>query len=382
MAFDPPTLLTLTIAIAAAAAMYLLIEWRSARDSALPCWAAGFATITIGSSLSLLRAYGYFTVGIWLANGLLIFAHWMFLLGVIRFVGGQASRSWALLPLVWSLLLLLPEGPESSRLYLIVNSLLVGAVSLRASALLRLEPDLATVGTRQLHYVLMVHGAFYMAKAAITLLPGTLIDLSVFRGVIIRVSLVEGVMAILLIALSMTGTVRYRRESLIKRLAESDPLTSLYNRRGFEVRARRSLTNASADNPGALLLVDIDHFKLANDLHGHAAGDFLLVTLSDLARQILPEGALKTRLGGDEFAFLLNDTSAQQIQRVGDELRERFSEVAAKAFITPHPVTLSLGATLFSHPPKDLTALLEQSDRALYEAKRNGRDRLEVLAND
>ncbi len=305
----------------------------------------------------------------------------MFLLGVIRFVGGRPSRLWALLPVLWSLLLLLPESPESSKLYLIVNSLLVGLVSLRASALLRLEPDMATVGTRQLYYVLLVHGAFYMAKAATPLIPGTLIDLSIFRGAIIRVSLVEGVMAILLIALSMTGTVRYRRESLIKHLAESDPLTSLYNRRGFEVRARRSLANVSADNPAALLLIDIDHFKLANDLHGHAAGDFLLVTLSDLTRQILPEGALKTRLGGDEFAFLLSDTSAEQIQHVADELRARFSEVAAKAFNTPHPVTLSLGATLFIHPPKDLTTLLEQSDRALYEAKRNGRDRLEILVN-
>ncbi|RUR32240.1 GGDEF domain-containing protein [Vreelandella nanhaiensis] len=381
MAFDPPTILTLTIAIAAAAAISLLIEWRSARDSALLYWAAGFATITVGCSLSLLRAYGYFVVGVWFANGLLIFAHWMFLLGVIRFVGGRPSRLWTLLPALWSLLLLLPEGPESSKLYLIANSLLVGFVSLRASALLRLEPDMATVGTRQLHYVLLAHGVFYIAKAAMPLIPGTLIDLSIFRGVIIRVSLVEGVMAILLIALSMTGTVRYRRESVIKRLAESDPLTSLYNRRGFEACARRSLANVTPAHPGALLLIDIDHFKLANDLHGHAAGDFLLITLSDLAQQILPEGALKARLGGDEFAFLLSDTSAQQIRCVGEELRVRFNEVATKTFNTPYPVTLSLGATLFSQPPKDLNALLEQSDQALYEAKRNGRDRLEVLAN-
>lgn len=381
MAFDPATILTLTIAIAAAAAIYLLLEWRSARDGSLLSWSAGFATITVGSSLSLLRDNGYFVVGIWFANGLLVLAHWLFLWGVIRFVDGRPSRLWWCLPVVWSLLLLLPQDSESSKFYLIVNSLLVGFISLRASALLKLEPDIATVGTRQLHYALLVHGLFYMAKAAVTLLPGTLIDLAIFRGTIIRISLVEGVMAILLIALSMTGTVRYRRESMIKRLAERDPLTSLYNRRGFEVRARRSLANATEDNPGALLLIDIDHFKLANDLHGHAAGDFLLVTLSDLTRQILPEGALKTRLGGDEFAFLLSETSAEQIQQVAEELRARFSEVAAKAFNTPHPVTLSLGATLFSHPPKDLTTLLEQSDRALYEAKRNGRDRLEVLVN-
>ena len=379
MAFDPPTILTLTIAIAAAAAVYLLLEWRSARDGSLLSWSAGFATITVGCCLSLLRANGYFLVGIWFANGLLVLAHWLFLLGVIRFVGGRLSRLWWCLPAVWSLLLLLPDGPESSKVYLIVNSLLVGFISLRASALLRLEPDMANVGTRQLHYALLVHGLFYIAKAAVTLMPGTLIDLAIFRGAIIRISLVEGVMAILLIALSMTGTVRYRRESMIKRLAERDPLTSLYNRRGFETRTRRNLANVSSAHPGALLLIDIDHFKLANDFHGHAAGDYLLVTLSDLARQILPDETLKARLGGDEFAFLLSDTSAQQIESFGDELRARFYEAAAKTFNTPQPVTLSLGATLFSQP-KDLSTLLEQSDQALYEAKRNGRDRLTILA--
>lgn len=237
MAFDPATMLSLTLAIAAAAALYLLLEWRSVKELALLYWAAGFATVFVGSSLSLLRASGHLFIGIWLANGLLVLAHWLFLLGVIRFVGERLLALWWCWVALWCAMLALPFDPAGTKIYLIVNSLIVGLLSLRASAALKLAPDVATLGTQQLHYVLMIHGLFYVAKGTSTLLPGTLIDLTVFQGTIIRVSLVEGVMAILLIALSMTGTVRYRRERQIEHLAERDPLTVLLNRRGFEARA-------------------------------------------------------------------------------------------------------------------------------------------------
>lgn len=377
MAFDPATMLSLTLAIAAAA-LYLLLEWRSVKELALLYWAAGFATVFVGSSLSLLRASGHLFIGIWLANGLLVLAHWLFLLGVIRFVGERLPALWWCWVALWCAMLALPFDPAGTKVYLIVSSLIVGLLSLRASAALKLAPDVATLGTQQLRYVLMIHGLFYVAKGTITLLPGTLIDLTVFRGTIIRVSLVEGVMAILLIALSMTGTVRYRRERQIEHLAERDPLTVLLNRRGFEARAARRLAEVSPSAPGALILVDIDHFKQVNDLHGHAAGDRLLVTLADLARQTLPPGSLEARLGGDEFAFLINDTSAEELSHIGETLRQRF-HMAATAFAAPQTASLSLGVILFDTPPSSLDALIDQSDRALYDAKRRGRNRMTVL---
>lgn len=81
MALDPPTMLTISIALAAAAALYLAIEWRSVREPSLLFWSAGFATITIGSTLALLRGIGLLLIGIWFANGLLVVAHWFFLVG-------------------------------------------------------------------------------------------------------------------------------------------------------------------------------------------------------------------------------------------------------------------------------------------------------------
>jgi len=379
MTLDPLTMLTITIALAAAAALYLAVEWGSVRESSLLFWSAGFAIISIGSLLALLRSNGFLLIGIWFANGLLVTAHWLFLLGVARFTEARLSRRWYLIFLLWLGMLLLPSEPWWSKVMLAVNSSLVGVLMLRASLLLRPHGKSLSVGAVQLRYVLLFHGLFYFAKALSAAMPGALIDLAAFRGEIIQVSLVEGAMAIMLIALSMTGTERYRREKRIARLAARDPLTALYNRRALEVRAPRLLHDVSQTRPGALLLIDIDNFKLVNDLYGHSAGDRLLVALSEMIRAVLPDGALAGRLGGDEFVMLLAATSNEQILALADALREQFQSSTALSFQTPQPVTLSIGANLFDQPPADLATLIEQGDAALYESKRGGRDRLRLV---
>ena len=379
MALDPPTMLTLSIALAAAAALYLGIEWRSIRESSLLFWSAGFATITVGSTLALLRGSGLLLIGIWFANGLLVAAHWLFLLGVAHFTKRRLSRAWYLIFIIWLALLLLPGEQPWSKVVLLVNSLLIALLTLRASFLLRPHGKSLSVGAVQLRYVLLIHGVFYLIKAISAVVPGSLIDLAALRGEIIQISLVEGVMAIMLIALSMTGTERYRREKRIARLAARDPLTSLYNRRALEVRATPLLNEVSSSRPGALLLIDIDNFKLVNDLYGHTAGDRLLIALSRMIRSTLPKDALAARLGGDEFVILLSNASSERIVELGSALRGQFHKEASETFATPEAVTLSIGAILFDQPPASLTALIEQGDAALYESKRGGRNSIRLL---
>jgi len=379
MPLDPLTMLTLSVALAAAAALYLAIEWRSVREPSLLFWSAGFATITVGSTLALLRSNGFLLIGIWFANCLLVIAHFLFLLGVARFTQTRLSRGWSLIFIVWLALLLLPDGPTWSKVMFLANSLLVALATLRASFLLRPHGKSLSVGAVQLRYVLLVHGVFYVAKALTAVIPGTLIDLAALRGEIIQISLVEGAMAIMLIALSMTGTERYRREQQIARLAARDPLTALYNRRALEVRAPRLLESVSPTRPGALLLIDIDHFKPVNDLYGHTAGDRLLVALSEMIRAVLPSDALAARLGGDEFVILLNNATNERVISLGNALREQFQQIASQTFATPEPVTLSIGASLFDQPPASLATLIEQGDAALYASKRGGRDSLRLI---
>ena len=379
MTLDPPTILALTVALAAAAALYLAVEWRSVREPSLLCWSAGFATISIGSTLALLRINGYLMIGIWFANGLLVTAHFLFLLGVARFTQRRLSPVWLLMLVAWFCMLMLPSDPSWSKAMLAVQSLLVALPTLRASFLLRPHGKSLSIGAVQLRDVLLIHGAFYVAKALSVLIPGTLIDLAAFKGEIIQISLVEGAMAIMLIALSMTGSERYRREQQIARLAARDPLTALYNRRALDLRAPRLLAQVSPAQPGALLLIDIDNFKSVNDLYGHTAGDRLLIALSEMIRSVVPQGALAARLGGDEFVILLNPASTEQIVELGSSLRNQFQKLAAQTFTTPAPVTLSIGANLFDQPPPSLTALIEQGDTTLYETKRGGRDSIRLV---
>lgn len=379
MALDPITLLTMTIALAAAAALYLAVEWRTVRGPSLLFWSSGFAIISVGSTLALLRSSGILLIGIWFANGLLVTAHWLFLLGVARFTETRLSRAWYMIFALWLGLLLLPDQPWWSKVMLAANSLLVSLLMVKASGLLRPHGKSLSVGAVQLRYVLLAHGVFYFSKAVTAVMPGTLIDLAAFRGAIIQISLVEGTMAVMLIALSMTGSERHRREKRIARLAARDPLTALYNRRALEMRGQRLLDSVSAARPGALLLMDVDNFKLVNDLYGHSAGDRLLVALSEIIRSALPKGALVARLGGDEFVMLLSDTSSEQILALGRTLREAFHSIASETFSTPQPVTLSIGANLFSQPPPSLATLLERSDAALYESKRGGRNRIQLV---
>lgn len=379
MTLDPPTILTLSIALAAAAALYLAVEWRSVREPSLLFWAAGFATISLGSTLALLRGSGLLMIGIWFANGLLVTAHFLFLLGVARFTQVRLSRLWLLLLIIWLGMLALPTDLSWSKAMLAVQSLLVALPTLRASFLLRPHGKSLSIGAVQLRYVLLLHGAFYVAKALSVVIPGTLIDLAAFKGEIIQVSLVEGAMAIMLIALSMTGSERYRREQQIARLAARDPLTALYNRRALDLRAPQLLAQVSPAQPGALLLIDIDNFKLVNDLYGHSAGDRLLIALSEMIRAVVPRGALAARLGGDEFVILLNKASTEQIVELGSCLREQFQQTTSATFTTPAPVTLSIGANLFDQPPENLTALIEQGDTTLYETKRGGRDSIRLV---
>jgi len=379
MVLDPFTLLVITAAMAAASMLYLASEWRGVQERSLLLWSSGFAIIAVGSALALLRSRGYLWVGIWFSNGLLIAAHGLFLAGVAAFTRTRLPRAWWGVAAVWLAMLLLPGGPWWSKAMLCVQSLLIAAITLRAGLMLRPQGVALSVGAAQLRFALLAHGLFYLAKAASVVALDGFVNLASFRGVVIQVSLVEGVMAIMLLAMSMTGTERHRREERMAEIAASDPLTALDNRRALYLRAPALLRQAGPAHPGALLLIDIDHFKQVNDLHGHDAGDRLLLALSDLIRNALPSGALAARLGGDEFVILLRDTSAAAAQALGESLREAFAQQARALFATPEPVSLSIGATLFDQPEAELSHCLKRADEALYASKRKGRDRMELL---
>ncbi len=156
-------------------------------------------------------------------------------------------------------------------------------------------------------------------------------------------------------------------------LVATDELTGLYNRRHFLRLALRELDSLGHGRQHGLALIDLDHFKRINDMHGHAAGDRVLQTFAAVARACLRDGDVLARYGGEEFVLLLPNTDADQFTSCCERLREAFA-CAEPLGVQVHNLSLSAGMTLLSEGD-DLDEALQRADQALYRAKRGGRNR-------
>lgn len=159
-------------------------------------------------------------------------------------------------------------------------------------------------------------------------------------------------------------------------LVATDELTGLFNRRHFLRLAMRELDGLGQGRQHGLALIDLDHFKRINDMHGHAAGDRVLQTFAAVASACLREGDVLARYGGEEFVLLLPNTDADQFTSCCERLREAFAH-AEPVGVQVDNLSLSAGMTLLSEGD-DLDDALQRADQALYRAKRGGRNRCDA----
>lgn len=163
---------------------------------------------------------------------------------------------------------------------------------------------------------------------------------------------------------------------LAETLARTDQLTELANRRAFHEAAKQAISQATRrKSPLTLLLLDLDDFKSINDQYGHAKGDEALQAFANALRRTARDADPVGRLGGDEFAVLLNDATAAEAQHFATRLRAELEDLSVAG--TDLRLRCSLGAAQLE-PDEDLQSLLPRADRALYESKRTGRDRISV----
>ena len=166
-------------------------------------------------------------------------------------------------------------------------------------------------------------------------------------------------------------------EEQLQQTANRDPLTDLSNRRAFEYDFGRTLAYATRyERSGAVLVVDLDGFKAVNDALGHQVGDELLLGIAACLRNRLREPDLIGRLGGDEFAVVLADVTTIEAERVAEVLRTLVREQGLAAS-RENGVTASIGVAHFDGTA-DQKELLNRADQAMYEAKRDGGDRVHV----
>jgi diguanylate cyclase (GGDEF)-like protein len=176
-------------------------------------------------------------------------------------------------------------------------------------------------------------------------------------------------------ALSQEIGQREEREQELRRLAETDPLTALLNRRSFTEKANAAI-HACEENGTciSLIVVDLDHFKAVNDSYGHPAGDAVIRAFADLLLGVVrTDRDLVGRFGGEEFAILLPGADLDSAMRIALHIQDL---LAARRLPVSETLALQVSASFgiaTRRGPETLSALVERADRALYRAKNDGR---------
>lgn len=181
-------------------------------------------------------------------------------------------------------------------------------------------------------------------------------------------------------ALAATEAELRQSNQELERLASTDPLTLLANRRQFFVRLEAEIKRARRQGESlALVMLDLDHFKAVNDAHGHAVGDLVLKEVGALLSSCVREWDMAARLGGEEFALILPTTDRGGAREVAERVRARILELRCRTDegieVT---VSASCGGAILSATVASADQLLAAADDALYDAKAGGRDRVSM----
>lgn len=164
--------------------------------------------------------------------------------------------------------------------------------------------------------------------------------------------------------------------------ATRDPLTGLFNRRHVFTFAESLAERVrSGQEEVTVCMIDVDHFKQVNDRHGHPVGDEVLRAVGALLGARLREGDCLARVGGEEFMIVLRQCGASRGRRVAESVRHNVAASQIRTAVGEVPITVSLGVAQWADD-EHFETVVERADRALYDAKHSGRDRVEIDVND
>jgi diguanylate cyclase (GGDEF)-like protein len=186
---------------------------------------------------------------------------------------------------------------------------------------------------------------------------------------------------IILVAIILIMRIIYRRTNKkLQKQANMDLLTGLYNKISTESRIKQYIDD-HLDSGAILYILDVDDFKTINDTWGHAEGDAVLIRLGSFLKEAFGGNYVVGRIGGDEFIiFVKNIVTEQEVEEQLQQMRKSIMELSRYVGKT-HPCTFSLGASFYPKDAQDFESLYKAADKALYEAKKNGKDQLMLTKN-
>ncbi|WP_336487981.1 GGDEF domain-containing protein [Methylobacterium nigriterrae] len=379
MRLDTPTLLLVTVVVTFMVGTLFLLSWSQARRThALAIWGIAHLTGALASALLALRGTIPDAASIGLANTLMIGAYGLIWSGVRAFEGRSLRLDLALSgALVWGLLCFIPDFFASLPARVIVASAIAGTFCAagaldiwrgRAEVLVSLYPAIVLLGA---------YAVLYWVRVPLALMAPLPRDSNVMDSPWLAILCFAGMLFTVAIAFTFMALTKERAEREQRQAAETDPLTGIASRRAFVAGAEALLADPA--RPVSLLLFDLDHFKSINDTYGHAVGDGVLVGFCHAARALLPPGALLGRMGGEEFACAIPDRGPEAALASAALIRAALARLSVPT-LPRLRVGTSVGVAESGAFGRDFDTLLRQADAALYRAKRNGRNRVEVSA--
>lgn len=379
MALDLSTLFVVTTFTSTTAGGLLLLSWTQHREvTALAYWGAGFLIAAPATALithqSVVGEFWSVTIG----HVLLAIAYGVVWHGV-RIFNHRPASWW--LSLAGAGVWIAATQIDAFYASLQARTALMAAIVISYSSLAAVDfwhaRHEGLVSRWPVIVILVLHAIIFLTRiplAGLVQMPDQITRLEIDW---LTFLVLETILHAFCVAYLFGSMARERVVLWYKNASLTDPLTGIANRRAFMHQGEKLLDRARYDGtPIALLALDLDRFKEINDRYGHPVGDDVLIAFSRMVAAALRPTDLLGRLGGEEFACLLPDTSADNAVLVAERLRNACSQLTHRAGGQSFATSVSIGLAMADGG--DLAALLARADRALYRAKTNGRNRVEI----
>ncbi|MGV8936776.1 MAG: GGDEF domain-containing protein [Allorhizobium sp.] len=379
--FNIPTLMLCLFAGYAIFAVFVSAIWLKDRSNhALMLWASAFWFGAVGELLlalaGILPDWMAFGVGNMLAMSCL----GLFWMGFLAFDNRPLSLGVAAIgAIVWAVFYFcVPSFAGDINLRVIVASILISVYSAfvaKAAWQGRIAEPLPARTAVALFF--STHALIYLVRVALTLaMPISLKEgepHSVWYGVLGYELFIHALFS----GLAVLAVIRERIELQYKTASETDALTAVLNRRAFMSRMSGDLDRNRTG--GTLALLDIDHFKVINDEHGHGAGDAVLCGFCHLITATLPPGMVFGRIGGEEFGIYMPRSNLEEAAKFCELIRQAVALLQVHVDGKMLAVTVSVGVCPATWSGSNIASALSLADKALYAAKRSGRNRVTLL---
>lgn len=372
MALDVYTLFICELYVLGFLSIIMIFAWSGAHyDRVL-----GFTTMAIIATmasvwLGSLRGHGHLFLPVAVSNTLVMLAYGMWLNAFRMFAGLRPGFSWLFGALLWALLCCFPSFYHSMPKRIMVSCLL--CISYTVALIMMLIRSRASLQITfwPAQLLLCFHLFFHLSRMCFDSgAHGHGADSPFSSYVILESTLfVIGLTFTLLAMVNERTQIRYKQASL------RDPLTSVWNRRALFAQAvLAEKKSVQKQQPLVALVFDLDHFKSINDRYGHNQGDRVLLDFCRVAENVLPAECTFSRLGGEEFAALFIG-DVQKAQSLCEEIR--LLTMISRPDNIEYTVSIGIAAGL-TH---SFSSLMMMADKALYEAKANGRNRIELMTS-